>query len=59
MNKIRVFLNEKEKIIKLNDNLLEIGVRKGMIERFDDNYVFIGDYKDLLAFKNKKISKRF
>jgi hypothetical protein len=59
MNKISVFQNEKEKIIKLNDNLLEIGVRKGLIERVEDNYVFVGDYEELLAFKNKKILKRF
>ena len=41
-----------EKFIKVNDNLFEIGLRKGLIEKNEDGYYFIGDYEELLAFKN-------
>ncbi|MBN2065709.1 MAG: hypothetical protein JW771_02755 [Candidatus Thermoplasmatota archaeon] len=41
-------------MIKLNDDLFEIALRKGLIEKTDDGYVFVGDYEELLAFKKKK-----
>ncbi len=40
--------------IKLNDDLFEIALRKGLIEKTDDGYVFVGDYEELLAFKKEK-----
>ena len=49
----------KEISIKINDSLFEIGLRKGLIEKNDDGYYFIGDYEELLAFKNKKLAKGF
>ena len=47
------------KSIKIDDNLLEIGLRKGLIEKNKDGYYFIGDREELLAFKNKKSLKSF
>jgi len=46
--------NKKCKTIKINDNLFEIGLRKGLIEKNSDEYYFIGDYEELLAFKNEE-----
>jgi hypothetical protein len=43
-----------ERTIKINDNLLEIGLKKGLIEREKDEFFFIGNYEKFLAFKNKK-----
>ena len=48
-----------EKTIKINDSLFEIGLRKGLIEKNEDGYYFIGDYAELLAFKAKKTDKQF
>jgi len=45
--------NKKNKTFKINDNLFEIGLRKGLIEKNSDEYYFIGDYEELLAFKNE------
>lgn len=45
---------KKDKFLKIDDKLFEIGIRKGLIEKTEDGYVFIGDYEDLLAFKRKK-----
>ena len=45
---------KKEIEIKINDNLFEIGLRKGLIEKNEDGYYFIGDYEELLAFKNQE-----
>jgi hypothetical protein len=50
---------KKIKAIKIDDNLFEIGLRKGLIEKNEDGYYFIGDYGELLAFKNNKSSKSF
>ncbi len=47
---------KKEKSIKINDQLFDIALRKGLIEKTDDGYVFVGDYEDLQAFKNNKKS---
>jgi len=44
---------KKEKSIKINDSLFDIALRKGLIEKTEDGYIFIGDYEDLIAFKNK------
>ena len=49
----------KERIIKINDNLFEIGLRKGLIEKNEDGYYFVGDYEELLAFKATKPVKEF
>ena len=40
------------KTIKICDSLFEIGLRKGLIEKNDDEYYFVGDYEELIAFKN-------
>jgi hypothetical protein len=56
------FLKHKkkhEKILKINDNLFEIALRKGLIEKNENDYYFIGDYGELLAFKTKSPSKSF
>jgi len=47
---------KKEKSIKINDQLFDIALRKGLIEKTEEGYVFIGDYEDLQAFKNDKKS---
>lgn len=41
---------KKEKTIKITDSLFEIAFRKGLIEKTEDGYIFIGDYEDLLAY---------
>lgn len=46
---------KKEKTIKINDDLFGIAMRKGLIEKTDDGYIFIGEYEDLVAFKEKRI----
>jgi hypothetical protein len=43
-----------EKTIKIDDTLFEIALRKGLIEKTSDGYLFIGDYEDLLAFKTRR-----
>ena len=60
MQKIKVLIykdDEKiEKTIKINDNLFDIGIRKGLIEKEGDSYLFIGDYDELIALtKNGSI----
>jgi len=57
----KVLKNKKKckKILKINDNLFEIALRKGLIEKNEDEYYFIGDYGELLAFKAKTPSKSF
>ena len=45
---------KRKKTIKINDNLLEIGLRKGLIEKDRDDFFFLGDYENFLVFKNKK-----
>jgi len=48
-----------KKIIEINDNLFEIGLRKGLIEKDEDEYFFIGEFEDFLAFINKSSHKSF
>jgi len=48
-----------KKSIKIKDSLFEIALRKGLIEKNEDGYIFIGDYEDLLEFKNKRNKKSF
>jgi len=45
------------KIIKIEDSLFEIGLRKGLIEKFKNEYFFIGDLEELIAFTNKRPSE--
>jgi hypothetical protein len=47
----------QEKTIKIDDELFDLALEKGLIEKTEDGYCFIGEYKDLLAFKKKKNSK--
>ena len=49
----------RKKAIKINDSLFEIGLRKGLIEKNEDGYYFIGDYEELLDFKTKKPENEF
>ena len=57
--KIKSYKKKKLKTIKINDELFEIGLRKGLIEKNEDGYYFIGDSQELLEFKNIKISKSY
>ena len=61
MHKINVSFGEgkKEKIIKIEDSLFEIALRKGLIEKTEDGYFFIGDSEELLAFISKGKEKIF
>jgi hypothetical protein len=43
-----------EKTIKIDDNLFDIALRKGLIEKTSEGYLFIGDYEDLLAFRTRR-----
>ena len=63
MHKITVVLddydeyrdNKKDRVvIEINDSLFEIALRKGLIEKNGEEYIFIGDYEELLAFKDKE-----
>ena len=58
-DKDKKFKRKKIKAIKINDNLFEIGLRKGLIEKNNDGYYFIGDYEELLAFKNNSSPNSF
>ena len=60
MHKVTVVLEDYDEykddkqdkvVIEINDNLFEIALRKGLIEKIGEEYVFIGDYEELLAFK--------
>jgi len=42
---------KEDKTIQINDNLFDIGLRKGLIEKNSNEYYFVGDYEELLAFK--------
>lgn len=57
--KIKSYKKKKLKTIKIKDDLFEIGLRKGLIEKNEDGYYFIGDNEELLAFKNIKITKSY
>lgn len=61
MHKISMSFEEgkKEKTFKIEDSLFEIGIRKGLIEKTEHGYYFIGDYEELLAFMNSKKQKTF
>ena len=50
---------KKEKSIKIADGLFDIGLRKGLIEKNEDEYYFVGDYEELIAFKSQKLSRSF
>ncbi len=60
MHKVTVVLEDYDEykddkqdkvVIEINDSLFEIALRKGLIEKIGEEYVFIGDYEELLAFK--------
>lgn len=59
--KIRTMLKKNKakeaKTIQINDNLFEIGLRKGLIEKNSDEYYFVGDYEELLAYRNEYFTK--
>lgn len=43
-----------EKTIKITDELFELALREGLLEKTDDGYVFIGKYEEIKAFQKKK-----
>ena len=43
-----------DKYIRIKDSLFKIGLRKGLIEKYQDAYYLVGDYEKLLHFKIKK-----
>ena len=59
VNQEKQIKDKKEIVIKINDNLFEIGLRKGLIEKNENGYYFIGDYEELLAFKNQEPNRNF
>ena len=48
--------SKSKKILKINDDLLEFGLRKGLIEKDKDGFLFLGSYEKFLDFKNKKMT---
>jgi len=51
--------NIQKNTIKIKESLLNIGLRKGLITKNGENFVFIGEYEELIAFKNNKKSSGF
>lgn len=45
--------------LQIDDNLFEIALRKGLIEKTSEGYTFIGDYEELIAFKTKSNMQMF
>jgi len=43
-----------EKTIRIPEKLFKDAIHEGLIEKTDDGYVFIGNYKDLKGFKKRK-----
>ena len=42
------------KNIKIDNELFELALREGLIEKTEDGYVFVGKYEDIMALKKKK-----
>lgn len=61
MHKINISFDDgkKEKILKIEDSLFDIAMRKGLIEKTENGYYFIGDYEELLAFRSQGKGKTF
>jgi hypothetical protein len=57
--KIKSYKKKKLKTIKINDYLFEIGLRKGLIEKNQDGYYFIGNNEELSEFKNLNSLKSY
>ena len=68
MHKIKIFDEKQEekiskclknnrkksgKYIKIKDSLFKIGLRKGLIEKYENGYCLVGEYEELLHFKIK------
>ena len=47
-------INQFNKCLIIDDYLFDIALRKGLIEKTENGYIFIGEYEDLLAIKRKK-----
>lgn len=43
-----------EKTIRISEKLFKNGIQEGLIEKTNDGYVFVGNYKELKAFKKRK-----
>ena len=52
-NKDIINKKKKAKKIKINDDLFEIAIRQGLIEKDRDGFYFLGNYEKFLVFKNK------
>lgn len=72
MQDITVILNEERKSLtndrhekarrvnlQIDDNLFEIALRKGLIEKTSEGYIFIGDFEELIAFKTRSNMQMF
>jgi hypothetical protein len=53
--------NEKARrvTLQIDDNLFEIALRKGLIEKTSEGYIFIGDFEELIAFKTRSNMQMF
>jgi len=45
---------ENKKNIIISNKLFDLMKSEGLIQKVDDDYVFVGKYKDLMGFKKKK-----
>jgi hypothetical protein len=72
MHDVTVILNEEQMCLsndkhekarrvtlQIDDNLFEIALRKGLIEKTSEGYIFIGDFEELIAFKTKSNMQMF
>jgi hypothetical protein len=50
MYKINYKVDEQNKTFEVKDSVFHIGLRKGLIEKNGEDYFFIGDYEELIAF---------
>jgi len=52
-------LRKSKHFIKMEDNLFELGLRKGLIEKNENEYCFIGDKEELIAFTHVRPDEIF
>jgi len=46
--------NRNNKTIKITNELFELALREGLIEKTSEGYVFVGKLEDVVALKKKK-----
>ena len=59
MHDILIKNGQKQKKASIEDNIFNIAIRKGLIEEINGDFIFIGDYSELLAFQRKKDIKTY